>query len=64
MKEDASGEPRFIEVNPRFGGSTYFTTLSGVNFLQIIISLLNKHKLVIPEPKLIKIVRYYEEIII
>ena len=27
MKEDELGSPKFIEINPRFGGGTYFTTL-------------------------------------
>ena len=64
MKEDVNGVPRFIEVNPRFGGSTYFTTLAGVNFLPIIIDLVNRIKPEISEPKLIKVVRYYEEIVV
>ena len=35
MKEDKNGIPKFVEINPRFGGSTYFSTLAGVNFLEI-----------------------------
>ena len=31
-----NGKPKFVEVNPRFGGGTYFTTLAGVNFIEII----------------------------
>jgi len=64
MKEDIDGTPKFIEVNPRFGGGTYFTTLAGVNFCKLIIDMVNGKELVIPEPKLIKILRYYEEVII
>ena len=64
MKEDVNGVPRFIEVNPRFGGGTFFTTLAGVNFLPIILDLVNGHKPEISEPELIKVVRYYEEIVI
>jgi carbamoyl-phosphate synthase large subunit len=64
MKEDVNGVPRFIEVNPRFGGGTYFTTLAGVNFLSIILDLVNGHEPEISEPELIKVVRYYEEIVV
>ena len=64
MKEDVNGIPRFIEVNPRFGGGTYFTTLAGVNFLPIILDLVNGHEPEISEPELIKVVRYYEEIVV
>jgi carbamoyl-phosphate synthase large subunit len=64
MKEDENGVPRFIEVNPRFGGGTFFTTLAGVNFLPIILDLVNGHVPEISEPELIKVVRYYEEIVV
>ena len=64
MKEDVNGVPRFIEVNPRFGGSTFFTTLAGVNFVKIILDLINGSKPIITKPKLIKIIRYFEEIVI
>ena len=64
MKDDDKGNPKFIEVNPRFGGGTYFTTLSGVNFVKIIFDVLNDKEILINEPKLIKVLRYYEEVII
>ncbi len=64
MKEDDNGKPKFIEVNPRFGGGTFFTTLAGVNFVEIIISILENKKIIINEPKKIKVVRYMEEIVI
>tara|TARA_Y100001937_G_scaffold66668_1_gene91167 strand:- start:332 stop:1246 length:915 start_codon:yes stop_codon:yes gene_type:complete len=64
MKEDDNGKPKFIEVNPRFGGGTFFTTLAGVNFVEIIISILENKKIVINEPKKIKVIRYMEEIVI
>ena len=64
MKDDDKGNPKFIEVNPRFGGGTYFTTLSGVNFVKIIFDVLNNKEILINEPKLIKVLRYYEEVII
>ena len=64
MKEDENGLPKFIEVNPRFGGGTYFTTLAGVNFVKIIISILSGESIFIDEPKQIKVMRYFEEIVI
>ena len=64
MKEDIEGNPNFIEVNQRFGGGTYFTTLAGVNFMKIIFDVLENKKILINEPKLIKVLRYYEEVII
>ena len=64
MKEDDNGKPKFIEVNPRFGGGTFFTTLAGVNFVEIIISILENKKIIINEPKKIKVIRYMEEIVI
>ena len=64
MKDDENGVPHFVEVNPRFGGGTYFTTLAGINFVEIIISILENNQLFINEPKLIKVARYYEEMVI
>ena len=64
MKEDKNGVPNFVEVNPRFGGGTYFTTLAGVNFVEIIIGILENKQLFINEPRLIKVARYYEEMVI
>ena len=40
MKEDKNGNLKFIEINPRFGGGSYFATLSGVNFTEIILELI------------------------
>ena len=64
MKEDKDGKPKFVEVNPRFGGGTYFTTLAGVNFCKLIIDMLNGKELNIPKPKPITVLRYFEEIVI
>ena len=64
MKDDENGNPKFIEINPRFGGGTYFTTLAGVNFMKIIFDVLENKKILINEPKLIKVLRYYEEVIV
>ena len=64
LKEDKNGVPKFIEVNPRFGGGTYFTTLAGVNFVEIIIRILENKEIFISEPKPIKVIRHFEEIVI
>ena len=64
MKEDKDGKPKFVEVNPRFGGGTYFTTLAGVNFCKLIIDMVEGRELNIPKPKPITVLRYFEEIVI
>tara|TARA_B100000073_G_scaffold344822_1_gene352453 strand:- start:303 stop:1178 length:876 start_codon:yes stop_codon:yes gene_type:complete len=64
MKEDENGNPKFIEINPRWGGSSYFTTLAGINFIELIIKLINKNKININKPRKIKVIRHYEEICI
>ena len=64
MKEDVSGEPKFIEINPRLGGGTYFTTLAGVNFMKMMIDILNGKEVKAPSPKEITILRYYNEVVV
>jgi len=64
MKDDEDGVPHFVEVNPRFGGGTYFATLAGVNFVEIIINVLDKKEIIIDEPKEIKVIRYMEELVL
>ena len=64
MKEDTNGNPKFVEINPRLGGSSYFATLAGVNFLEIMLDLVNGKEPVINEPKPITILRYYNEVVV
>jgi len=64
MKEDVNGLLKFVEINPRIGGSTYFATLAGVNFIDLILKIFNKEQYKINKPKEIKIARFYEEVII
>ena len=64
MKEDINGNPKFVEINPRLGGSSYFATLAGINFLEIILDLVNGKKPIINKPKPITILRYYNEVVI
>ena len=64
MKEDEKRNPKFIEVNPRFGGGTYFTTLAGINFVKMIIDLIEGNTpIFVSEPKEITILRHFEEIV-
>jgi len=64
MKEDANGKLKFIEINPRFGGGTYFSTLAGINFVEVILDLINKKQVNLPNPKEITVLRYYNEVVI
>lgn len=65
MKESKDGQLRMIEVNPRLGGGTIFTTLAGVNFPSILLDMVEGDKeIIIPKAKEITVVRYYEEIIV
>jgi carbamoyl-phosphate synthase large subunit len=53
-----------IEINPRFGGGTIFTTLAGANFPAIIIDMLNGKDIVKPTVSEITLIRYFEEIVV
>jgi len=64
LKDDSKGNPKFIEVNPRLGGGTYFSTLAGVNFLDLILKIKNNQEFKIPKLKEITVLRYYNEIVI
>jgi carbamoyl-phosphate synthase large subunit len=64
MKESAEGILKMIEINPRFGGGTIFTTLAGANFPAIIIDMLNGKDIVKPTVSEITLIRYFEEIVV
>jgi carbamoyl-phosphate synthase large subunit len=64
MKEDESGNPKFIEINPRLGGSTIFATHAGVNFPSILLDMYLGKDISIDTPKEYTILRYYEEMVI
>ena len=64
MKEDVNGKLKFIEINPRFGGGSYFATLAGVNFTEIILDLVKGNSVQVNKPKLVKIMRYYNEVVV
>ena len=42
---DKNGKVFFIDFNPRFGGGYPFTHLSGINFLEILINLIQNKKI-------------------
>jgi carbamoyl-phosphate synthase large subunit len=64
LKESKDGELKIIEVNPRFGGGTIFTTLAGANFPAMLLEMISNNKLTIPEVSEVTVLRYFEEIII
>ena len=65
MKESPEGVIKLIEVNPRLGGGTIFTTLAGANFPAMILDLV-EGKEIFPLPKVseITVLRYFEELVI
>ncbi|MGE3858858.1 MAG: ATP-grasp domain-containing protein [Nitrososphaeraceae archaeon] len=64
LKESKNGELKIIEINPRFGGGTIFTTLAGANFPAMLLELLSSNSLIVPEVSEITVLRYFEEIVI
>ena len=65
LKESNNGELKIIEINPRFGGGTIFTTLAGANFPAMLLELVsNNNNLVIPEVTEMAVIRYFEEIVL
>ena len=64
LKESNNGELKIIEINPRFGGGTIFTTLAGTNFPAMLLELVSNNNLVIPEVTEITVLRYFEEIVL
>ncbi len=64
MKRAADGNLKFIEVNPRMGGSTIFATLAGVNFAQLQVEIAMGRPVEIPAFRDLTVLRYHEEITI
>ena len=64
MKESKDGVLKFLEINPRLGGGTIFTTLAGANFPAMIVQLAKGEEPIMPEVSEITVIRYYEEIVI
>ena len=61
MKEDKDGVPKLTEINPRFGGGSIFTTIAGINFVDVILAEKFGDKLELEEPREITITRYWDE---
>jgi len=66
LKESENGELKIIEINPRLGGGTIFTTLAGANFPAMLLEMISddNNNLIIPKVSEITILRYFEEIVI
>ena len=64
MKESNDGELKLIEVNPRMGGGTIFTTLAGANFPAMLLDLIEGRQISIPSISEITVVRYFEEFVL
>ena len=64
IKKDTENNLKIIEVNPRFGGGTFFTTLAGCNFMKFILDDLENKKNKVLIPNQITVVRYFEEIVL
>ncbi|HEY6534235.1 MAG TPA: ATP-grasp domain-containing protein [Candidatus Nitrosocosmicus sp.] len=64
VKKDINNLFKLVEINPRLGGGTIFTTLAGANFPQMIVDMIEGKHINIPNISEITILRYFEEIII
>lgn len=64
MKKDKFDRFRLVEINPRLGGGTIFTTLAGANFPQMIIDLVEGKTVSPPKISEITVLRYFEEIVL
>ena len=64
MKESVDNILKFVEINPRFGGGSYMATLAGVNFMELILYIINGYDYWVPKPKEITVLRYYNEVVV
>lgn len=64
FKLDSNNTPKLIELNPRLGGGTYFSSLAGMNSVELILKMIDNIHFTSPKIKKMTIVRYYEEIIV
>jgi carbamoyl-phosphate synthase large subunit len=63
VKASSDGEFKLVEVNPRMGGGTIFTTLAGANFPKMILDMVSGNEITEPTISEITVVRYFDEII-
>ena len=60
----SGGKVKIFELNGRFSGTTYFRALSNVNEVEMCLNyILYNQEIVQPKIKPVKILRYYDEII-
>ncbi len=64
VKKDKNNLFKLVEINPRLGGGTIFTTLAGANFPKMIIDIIEGKRIKMPIVSEVTILRYFEEIII
>jgi carbamoyl-phosphate synthase large subunit len=64
VKVSSDGLPKLVEVNPRLGGGTIFTTLAGANFPKLILDMIEGREIEKPKISEVTVVRYFNEIVI
>jgi carbamoyl-phosphate synthase large subunit len=64
LKRDERGQPKFMEVNPRIGGGSIFTTLAGVNIPMLLLQLIGGMEIAPQKAKEIVVLRYYNEVVL
>ena len=64
LKRDERGQPKFMEVNPRIGGGSIFTTLAGVNIPMLLLQLIGGMEIAPQKPREIVVLRYYDELVL
>ena len=64
VKKDKDDGFKLVEINPRLGGGTIFSTLAGANFPKMIIDMVEGRSVKIPTISEVTILRYFEEIVI
>jgi len=63
LKQEAN-DYFFLEINPRFGGGLFFSTLAGVSIPEMMLEYFSKNSITINQPQEITVVRYFNEIVI
>jgi len=62
LKCDRDGRLHFLEVNARLGGSNIVTTLAGVNFPQLLLSMVRGNAPSAPNIREITVLRFFDEV--
>ncbi len=64
LKRDAGGRPKFLEVNPRIGGASIFSTLAGADLITLTIELALGRPVTVPDFREITVVRLHDEMLV